>query len=112
MPHALFSCLTAFKVEPTFIEMLGLKQSLTPSRNNGFLNMLKLMQRKTLALVSDGNGSSSHSGTPSAPPSEPAPAAMSPQIIPEASTSGGDNSRTPVRDSVVRKLTEALKPTK
>eukprot|EP00240_Pyramimonas_obovata_P012693 CAMPEP_0118933924 /NCGR_PEP_ID=MMETSP1169-20130426/13032_1 /TAXON_ID=36882 /ORGANISM="Pyramimonas obovata, Strain CCMP722" /LENGTH=235 /DNA_ID=CAMNT_0006876763 /DNA_START=49 /DNA_END=756 /DNA_ORIENTATION=- len=39
------------QVTPDFVEMLGLKQSLTPSRNNGFLNMLRLMQKKTLELV-------------------------------------------------------------
>ncbi|PNH10424.1 SufE-like protein, chloroplastic [Tetrabaena socialis] len=38
-------------VQPDFIEALGLKQSLTPSRNNGFLNMFRLMQRKTLEAV-------------------------------------------------------------
>ncbi|KAG5559631.1 hypothetical protein RHGRI_009229 [Rhododendron griersonianum] len=36
---------------PDFVVLLGLqKQSLTPSRNNGFLNMLRLMQKKALQL--------------------------------------------------------------
>ncbi|XP_038983880.1 sufE-like protein 1, chloroplastic/mitochondrial isoform X2 [Phoenix dactylifera] len=39
-------------VPPGFVHLLGLQQSLTPSRNNGFLNMLKLMQQKALQLYS------------------------------------------------------------
>ncbi|RZC65940.1 hypothetical protein C5167_009634 [Papaver somniferum] len=38
------------KVTPDFVTLLGLNQSLTPSRNNGFLNMLRLMQNKALQL--------------------------------------------------------------
>lgn len=37
-------------VEPDFVELLGLGQSLTPSRTNGFMNMLRLMQKKTLEV--------------------------------------------------------------
>eukprot|EP00195_Chlamydomonas_chlamydogama_P016228 CAMPEP_0202895682 /NCGR_PEP_ID=MMETSP1392-20130828/4835_1 /ASSEMBLY_ACC=CAM_ASM_000868 /TAXON_ID=225041 /ORGANISM="Chlamydomonas chlamydogama, Strain SAG 11-48b" /LENGTH=317 /DNA_ID=CAMNT_0049580789 /DNA_START=51 /DNA_END=1004 /DNA_ORIENTATION=- len=101
-------------VEPTFIELLGLKQSLTPSRNNGFLNMFKLMQRKTLEVLtaqatqvakvnnkgnceshapSNGNGSSSSSGA-------------------STSAAASSSSKAPVQEGMRRKLTEALKPQK
>lgn len=36
------------RLTPDFVVLLGIQQSLSPSRNNGFLNMFKLMQKKAL----------------------------------------------------------------
>jgi hypothetical protein len=44
------------KVEADFIERLGLKQSLTPSRNNGFLNMFRLMQVRPMPMKDSASG--------------------------------------------------------
>lgn len=40
----------AAAIEPAFIAQTGLQASLTPSRANGFINILKLMQAQAQAL--------------------------------------------------------------
>jgi cysteine desulfuration protein SufE len=40
-------------LEPTFVDEMGLKASLTPSRSNGFLNMFKRVQEEASSLVGD-----------------------------------------------------------
>lgn len=42
----------AAAIDPAFLSETGLQASLTPSRANGFLNILKMMQAQALALSS------------------------------------------------------------
>ena len=41
----------ALRIDPAFIAATGLQASLTPSRANGFLNILRLMQSQAQALA-------------------------------------------------------------
>ena len=41
-------------IDPSFIEATGLQASLTPSRANGFLNILRMMQTQAAALDCSG----------------------------------------------------------
>ncbi|KAF5831469.1 bola-like protein-domain-containing protein [Dunaliella salina] len=113
---------------PSFIGMLGLQQSLTPSRNNGFLNMFKLMQRKTLetaasslsqqeqpAASSSGSGNEGASSNGSGSQGNGAHASDSSSSSSSesgaASSSSSSSSRTPIQDGMRRKIEEALQPT-
>jgi stress-induced morphogen len=53
------------RVQPGFITLAGIGSTLTPGRNNGFLNMMKVMKDKAQALADEmaaDAGSSSSSG--------------------------------------------------
>jgi stress-induced morphogen len=88
------------KVDPQFIKMAGIEQSLTPGRNNGFLNMLKVMKRKASEL----DAAARESG-------EGAAASTDETVeVTETSTALNDSSQGPKYNAIVNAL-QMLKPT-
>lgn len=81
-------------VDPAFIQTTGIAASLTPGRNNGFLNMLATMKRKALELdEASGQMAKSVSSHDS-------------QIAPSDEQAEGG----PIYRSIIKVLTDELKP--
>lgn len=87
-----------------FITKLGLGQSLTPSRSNGFLSMFKVMQAKSLEIMVGG-----------AMATERLRAEVPQDVVTEqegvVAQDETRQSNTPVADCMRQKLTEQLAPT-
>ena len=85
-------------LSPSFIEMLGLQQALTPSRNNGFLNMFLKMQKVTLEALTTASSKSEEAGAETKSQED------------DEGEGGSPSSNSTMSEKIDERLTANLKP--
>ena len=91
-------------VNPTFINTAGIATSLTPGRNNGFLNMLAVMKRKAIEIESEAKQQQQQSSSSVSTPVDDAG-----NVDVPISTKNESASDRPMYDAILTAL-QTLKP--
>jgi stress-induced morphogen len=98
------------KVDPQFIKVAKIEQSLTPGRNNGFLNMVQSMKNKAVQLDAAARQANNNAGSTSSSSSDNETASVATESDDNVATIPDLDGKGPKFRAIVTAL-QVLKPT-